>query len=99
MTTLVLPARCDRAAAEALWPEMVAAIGGTDMTIDGTAVEQMGQAVLQLLVSARRSAGATIAPSPVLRDVAALTGLCTELFDDGARPDMGKDVAAEDSAL
>lgn len=99
MTTLVLPARCDRAAAEALWPEMVAAVGGGAMTIDGTAVEQMGQAVLQLLVSARRSAGATIVPSPVLRDVAALTGLCTELFGEGPGTELRQEVAPEDSVL
>ncbi|TCM34524.1 MULTISPECIES: STAS domain-containing protein [unclassified Novosphingobium] len=85
MTSIILPARCDRAAAEALWPELAAAMGTEPMGIDGSGVEHMGQAMLQLLVSARRSGGgAVIAPSPVLRDVAALTGLTAELFEDAA---------------
>ncbi|MDE8654430.1 STAS domain-containing protein [Novosphingobium album (ex Liu et al. 2023)] len=84
MTSISLPARCDRAAAEALWPELVAAMGSGATAIDGSAVAQIGQAMLQLLVSARRSGnGATIIASAALREAAQLTGLEAELFDEG----------------
>lgn len=84
MSTITLPERCDRAAAEALHPELVAALGAEPLRIDASATTQIGQAVLQLLVSARRTgAGAVIAPSPALRDAAALCGLTDELFDEG----------------
>lgn len=83
--SVTLPARCDRAAAEALWPELVAAVGNAAMRIDGGAVEHVGQAMLQLLVSARRSGGgATILASPALEEAARLTGLTFELFEDAA---------------
>jgi anti-anti-sigma regulatory factor len=82
MNSITLPVRCDRAAAEALWPELAAAMGDAATRIDATAVEHVGQAMLQLLVSARRSGGgAVIASSPALRDAAALTGLTAELFE------------------
>lgn len=83
MSGITLPPRCDRAAAEAIWPELVAAMSNAPTAIDGSAVEHVGQAVLQLLVSARRSGGgAVITPSPALKDAAALTGLTTELFEE-----------------
>jgi len=83
MTSITLPARCDRAAAEALWPEFVAAMGAGATAVDGTAVTHVGQAVLQLLVSARRSGnGASITASPALLDAADLTGLSAELFEE-----------------
>ena len=82
MRQITLPARCDRAAAEALLPEFQASLGSGTMTIDGGATEQIGQAMLQLLVSARRSGdGATIKPSLALREAARLTGLAPVLFD------------------
>jgi hypothetical protein len=84
MNSISLPARCDRAAAEAVWPEFVAAVGNGPITVDGAAVEHVGQAMLQLLVSARRSGdGAVITASPALRDAALLTGLTSELFEEG----------------
>lgn len=84
MSQINLPARCDRAAAEALLPEFQAALGGGVVIIDATATEQIGQAMLQLLVSARRSGdGATIKPSPALSEAARLTGLAPVLFDGG----------------
>lgn len=84
MTVITLPARCDRAAAELLWPEMVAATGNGVLRIDGTSVEHVGQAVLQLLVSARRSGGgAIIEASQALEEAASLTGLGNELFEEG----------------
>lgn len=82
MRMIHLPARCDRAAAEALLPEMRAALGPAPLQIDASATEQIGQAVLQLLVSARRTgAGAQITPSPAVVEAARLTGLETILFD------------------
>lgn len=83
MNTVILPAVCSRSAAEALLPELVTAMGQGQVTIDGSAVTQVGQAILQLLVSARRSGeGATIAPSAALCDAAMLAGLAGELFDE-----------------
>jgi len=80
-----LPARCDRTAAEALLPQMLAAQGQDALQIDASAAQQIGQAMLQLLVSARRTgAGATIVPSPALIDTARLTGLDSVLFDGTA---------------
>ncbi|WP_288806051.1 STAS domain-containing protein [uncultured Novosphingobium sp.] len=82
---IVLPARCDRAAAEVLLPEFVAAVGLQPISIDGSGVEHVGQAVLQLLVSARRSGGgAVITASPALLDAVQLTGLESELFEEAA---------------
>ena len=84
MRQIHLPARCDRAAAEALLPEFQAALGAGVVTIDASATEQIGQAMLQLLVSARRSGdGATIKPSHALREAVRLTGLTPVLFDQG----------------
>jgi len=83
MNSIALPVRCDRAAAEVIWPELVAAMSNGATAIDASAVEHVGQAVLQLLVSARRSGGgAVITASPALRDAAALTGLTAELFEE-----------------
>ena len=83
MSSISLPERCDRATAEALLPEFVAAMGSSPVEIDGSAVTLIGQATLQLLVSARRSGcGAKITPSPELLDTARLAGLTTELFDE-----------------
>lgn len=85
MQKITLPERCDRAAAEALLPEFVAAIGSGPLQIDGSTTRQCGQAMLQLLVSARRTGeGARIEPSPALIDVALLAGLDHELFDEGS---------------
>ena len=82
MTTITLPSRCDRAAAEALLPELQAALGAGAFAIDGSAVSQVGQAMLQLLVSARFSGvGVTITPSSDLREAASLVGLAPTLFD------------------
>ncbi len=83
MSGITLPARCDRAAAEAIWPEFVAAMGNGATQVDGSGVEHVGQAVLQLLVSARRSGGgAHIVASAALIEAARLTGLEAELFEE-----------------
>lgn len=82
MSNILLPERCDRAAAEALLPDLIAAMGDEPTAIDGSSVTQIGQTMLQVLVSVRRSgAGAEITPSPALMDAAQLTRLSAELFD------------------
>lgn len=86
MSVITLPARCDRAAAEALLPEFVAAMGEGAIRIDATGVDAIGQSMLQLLVSARKTGdGAEIAPSPALQDTARLAGLTNALFDGAAQ--------------
>ncbi|PLK26660.1 STAS domain-containing protein [Novosphingobium sp. TH158] len=86
MATLTLPPRCDRATVLALLPEFRSAAGEGPLEIDGTSVVQAGQALLQLLVSARRSSGgARITPSAELAETARLTGLHGLLFDGGAQ--------------
>ena len=82
MNTIALPSRCDRAAAEALLPELQAALGSGQLTSDGSAAVQVGQAMLQLLVSARFSGvGIAITASPQLREAAELVGLASTLID------------------
>jgi len=83
MSIISLPPRCDRAAAEALLPEMIAALGSGPLAIDARGCTQIGQVMLQILVSARRTGeGAVIQASPMLRDTARRLGLEPELFDD-----------------
>lgn len=83
MSTISLPSRCDRAAAEALLPEMVAALGAGPLRIDAREVGQIGEVMLQILVSARRTGdGAVIDASPALRETALQLGLEDELFDE-----------------
>ena len=83
MTIIPLPAQCNRAAAESLLPELLCALDSGRIEIDGRQVEQIGQAMLQLLLSARRSGdGVTILPSPALAQTARLTGLSDELFGE-----------------
>ena len=83
MSPISLPARCDRATVETLLPEFVAAMGEPALRVDGTQVTHVSQALLQLLVSARRSSeNVAIDPSPALRDAAVLTGLTHELFEE-----------------
>lgn len=52
MNAVSLPAICDRAAARSVLPDFVDAVGETKITVDASAVERMGQAMLQLLISA-----------------------------------------------
>jgi anti-anti-sigma regulatory factor len=83
MATIKLPERCDRAAVETLLPEFVAQQGADRIHVDGQAVVQVGQAMLQLLVSARNSVGQlTLSASQPLRDALALTGLSGTLLDE-----------------
>ncbi|WP_379921917.1 STAS domain-containing protein [Erythrobacter sp. R86502] len=54
---MTLPSICDRSAAIALYPELAELIGAVPLAIDASRVEKIGQAMLQLLVSAARSEG------------------------------------------
>lgn len=54
--TLTLPARCHRDAADAMLPLLRDGIAAGDVAIDGADVTQLGQAMLQLLFSARKTA-------------------------------------------
>lgn len=83
MTTVRLPARCDRVAVQTILADLAAAVGPQPIEIDASQVEQAGQALLQLLVSARYSGGgAKIAASDQLRQAAVLAGLENELFGE-----------------
>lgn len=82
-STVALPALCDRGAAEALLPELVARLGSGRIEIDARGATRIGQAMLQVLVSARQTeAGATIVPSDELVETARLCGLEAVLFDE-----------------
>lgn len=85
MTIFTLPERCDRAAAAALLPDLVEALGTGTTTLDGSAVRQVGHAALQLLASARKSHdGLQIIGSEALVEAARLTGLEQHLFGEAA---------------
>ncbi|PXW79413.1 STAS domain-containing protein [Blastomonas natatoria] len=84
MTQLTLPSRCDRAAAIALHPELRDKLKAGPVTLDGSDVSALGQAMLQLLLSARQTANRTgqsltITPSEKMRST---------LTNAGADPDM-----------
>jgi anti-anti-sigma regulatory factor len=74
---IALPPVCDRAAAAALYPELTEGIGAHPLPIDAARVERIGQAMLQLLVSAARSEGGItiLAPSEAFTAALRLTGL------------------------
>lgn len=55
-STLTLPARCHRDAADAMLPLLRDGIAAGDVAIDGADVTQLGQSMLQLLFSARKTA-------------------------------------------
>ena len=81
MTTVLLPARCTQAAAEEMLPELRQALESGALEIDGRQVEQVGQAMLQVLLSARcTSEAVVIRPSEALVRTAGLTGLSDTLF-------------------
>lgn len=69
----------------ALYSEFVAATGAEPLRIDARGVTHAGQALLQLLISARRTGeGAIIDPSPALVEAAELAGVSRALFDEVA---------------
>jgi anti-anti-sigma regulatory factor len=71
------PPVCDRAAAAALFPEIAESLGTVPLVIDAGRVEKIGQAMLQLLVSAARTEGGITVhrPSAAFRAALGLTGL------------------------
>ena len=74
---IALPTVCDRSAAAALYPEMAESLGVMPLGVDASRVEKIGQAMLQLLVSAARTEGgiAIHQPSPAFIAALELTGL------------------------
>lgn len=81
MPSITLPPRCDRAAVDGLLHQVLAASREGRIEIDGSQVEQPGLALLQMLLSARRSGqGATIIASSALVEAGRLTGLSESLF-------------------
>ena len=64
MNTIALPASCDRAATKALYTEICEALGPAPLTIDASAVERVGQAMLQVLIAAGRSDGGIVIDQP-----------------------------------
>lgn len=83
---IALPSVCDRAAAAALYPEIAEALGPAPLAIDAAKVERVGQAVLQVLVSASRSEGgiAIHRPSAAFSAALALTGLAPIIMEGSA---------------
>ncbi len=63
---ITLPPVCDRSAASAIYPEIAESLGPAPLVVDAARVERIGQAMLQLLVSASRTEGgiAIHQPSP-----------------------------------
>jgi anti-anti-sigma regulatory factor len=74
---ITLPTICDRSAAIALFPELADSLGPVPLAIDAARVERIGQAMLQMLVSAARSEGGIAIQNPSQAFIAALqlTGL------------------------
>lgn len=85
MTTVVLPAICDRAAARSVHLELVEAVGDTPVKVDASAVDRVGQAMLQLLVSASgtESGISLTSPSQLFVNAICLAGL---------EPSLGADI-------
>lgn len=74
---ITLPPICDRSAAAALYPELAESLGAVPLPVDAARVERIGQAMLQVLVSAARSEGGIAIQQPSAAFTAALrlTGL------------------------
>lgn len=80
MTNITLPSRCDRSAAEELYPKLSKAVGEGPVTVETAEAKHMGMAMLQLLVSARKSGDVTINRCELMDEVAHRAGLDTQLF-------------------
>ena len=74
---ITLPPICDRSAAAALYPELAEALGAAPLGVDASRVERIGQAMLQVLVSASRTEGgiAILQPSPAFTAALVLANL------------------------
>ncbi len=82
---IALPPVCDRSAAAALYPEFAESLGAAPLGVDAGRVEKIGQAMLQLLVSAARSEGGITIhqPSGAFTAALALTGLDLVIMEGG----------------
>jgi anti-anti-sigma regulatory factor len=69
---IVLPPICDRRAAAALVPEISESLGPAPLAVDASKVERIGQAMLQLLVSAAITEGGIAIHQPSAAFTAAL---------------------------
>ncbi len=80
---ITLPPLCDRSAAAALYSELAESLGPAPLAVDAGRVERIGQAMLQLLVSAARSEGGIVIhhPSPAFTAALRLTGLENVLME------------------
>lgn len=88
MTVIPLPAHCDRAAAAALLPTLIPAVAAGAVTLDGSEVSRIGQAMFQLVLSARATALAsghsvTVVASDAMRETARLVGLESIICGEG----------------
>ena len=86
MTTFTLPAAVDRRAAPGLAVEISDALAkGSAVSLDGSAVQQVGQIGLQLLLSAFKTASsrdaaiAIVDASPALLNAAKIAGASAHL--------------------
>jgi anti-anti-sigma regulatory factor len=75
---ITLPPICDRSAAAALYPEIAESLGPAPIAIDAGRVERIGQAMLQLLVSASRTEGGIAIHQPSAAFTAALRLTCLD---------------------
>ena len=92
MPGINLPATVDRNAVQTLIETIKSAIdAGDEVVMDASGVERIGQAGLQFLLSAQKTAKAAgvairiAEPSEVLTEAAALTGLSSHLFPIAAK--------------
>lgn len=86
MAQFMLPTYCSHADLVDLHTHLLSMSGENQIRIDGTQVVKVTQALLQLLLSARKNpGGALIDPSPALSDAATMCGLDAALFGDAAQ--------------
>lgn len=88
MTVIPLPVHCDRAAAAALLPALIPAVAAGAVTLDGSAVSRIGQAMFQLVLSARATASAkghsvTVIASEAMRETSRFVGLESMICGEG----------------
>jgi anti-anti-sigma regulatory factor len=82
---LSLPPNCDRAAAKALYTDFCEGLGPAPLGVDASAVEKIGQAMLQVLVAANSSDGGIMIsqPSAAFCEAVKLAGLDPLLTEPG----------------
>ncbi len=85
MNQVSLPSICDRAAAKAVRADFSDALAIEPIQVDASEVTRMGEAVLQVLVSAAHSEGGitVVSPSDTFIETVAMVGL-EDLFNKGS---------------